>query len=158
MIAADSGLGYLILDAQAMSRSDKVFIGILTIGAWAFCWMGSLRQWKGGCSVGCAEAGPYYQNLRCPGGAPGPFPGSFAPGMYGDPGEKRLREDHPAAHPGRLETPDAGTVEKPAGLKLGMMFQEARLFPWLTCRENIALGLPKGADPGETDTGWTWSS
>ena len=33
MIAADSGLGYLILDAQAMSRSDKVFIGILTIGA-----------------------------------------------------------------------------------------------------------------------------
>lgn len=50
-----------------------------------------------------------------------------------------------------LETPDAGTVEKPAGLKLGMMFQEARLFPWLTCRENIALGLPKGAAPGETD-------
>lgn len=33
MIAADSGLGYLILDAQAMSRSDKVIIGILTIGA-----------------------------------------------------------------------------------------------------------------------------
>ena len=32
MIAADSGLGYLILDAQAMSRSDKVFIGFLTIG------------------------------------------------------------------------------------------------------------------------------
>ena len=33
MIAADSGLGFLILDAQAMSRSDKVIIGILTIGA-----------------------------------------------------------------------------------------------------------------------------
>jgi sulfonate transport system permease protein len=33
MIAADSGLGYLILDAQAMSRSDKVIIGILAIGA-----------------------------------------------------------------------------------------------------------------------------
>ena len=33
MIAADSGLGYMILDAQAMSRSDKVIIGILAIGA-----------------------------------------------------------------------------------------------------------------------------
>lgn len=32
MIAASSGLGYLILDAQQMSRSDKVIAGILTIG------------------------------------------------------------------------------------------------------------------------------
>lgn len=32
MIAASSGLGYLILDAQTMSRSDKVLVGILTIG------------------------------------------------------------------------------------------------------------------------------
>lgn len=32
MIAAASGLGYLILDAQQMSRSDRVIAGILTIG------------------------------------------------------------------------------------------------------------------------------
>jgi len=32
MIAAASGLGYMILDAQEMARTDKVFIGILTIG------------------------------------------------------------------------------------------------------------------------------
>lgn len=32
MIAAASGLGYFILDAQAMSRSDKVIVGILVIG------------------------------------------------------------------------------------------------------------------------------
>lgn len=32
MIAASSGLGYLILDAQQMSRSDKVIVGIITIG------------------------------------------------------------------------------------------------------------------------------
>lgn len=50
-----------------------------------------------------------------------------------------------------LEAPTSGTLERPADLKLGMMFQEARLFPWLTCRENIALGLPKGADPKEVD-------
>ena len=31
-LAARSGLGYLILDAQQMSRSDKVIAGILTIG------------------------------------------------------------------------------------------------------------------------------
>ncbi|MDD6072890.1 MAG: ABC transporter permease [Otoolea sp.] len=32
MIAAGSGLGYLILDSQQMSRSDKVIAGILVIG------------------------------------------------------------------------------------------------------------------------------
>ncbi len=50
-----------------------------------------------------------------------------------------------------LEQPDTGTVSRPAGLKLGMMFQEARLFPWLTCRENVALGLPPGSSPREAD-------
>lgn len=32
MIAAASGLGYMILDAQAMSRTDKVLVGIVMIG------------------------------------------------------------------------------------------------------------------------------
>lgn len=32
MIAAASGLGYFILDAQNMSRSDKVIVGIIVIG------------------------------------------------------------------------------------------------------------------------------
>jgi sulfonate transport system permease protein len=32
MIAAASGLGYLILDSQQMSRSDKIIIGIMVIG------------------------------------------------------------------------------------------------------------------------------
>lgn len=32
MIAAASGLGYLILDAQALSQTDKVIVGILVIG------------------------------------------------------------------------------------------------------------------------------
>lgn len=50
-----------------------------------------------------------------------------------------------------LEEPSSGTLKRPEGLKLGMMFQEARLFPWLTCRQNIALGLPKWADPKEID-------
>ena len=32
MVAASKGLGYLILDSQAMSRTDKVFVGIIIIG------------------------------------------------------------------------------------------------------------------------------
>ena len=32
LIAATSGLGYLVLDGQRMSRSDKVVVGILAIG------------------------------------------------------------------------------------------------------------------------------
>ena len=32
MIAASSGLGYMILDAQTMSRTDKAIVGIIAIG------------------------------------------------------------------------------------------------------------------------------
>lgn len=45
-----------------------------------------------------------------------------------------------------LEQPDEGTLAFPPQLKVGMMFQEGRLFPWLTCRENIALGLQDKKD------------
>jgi sulfonate transport system permease protein len=37
MIAASSGLGYLILDAETMSRSDKVLVGIIVIGLLGIC-------------------------------------------------------------------------------------------------------------------------
>ena len=33
MIAASSGIGHMILFAQQMSRTDKVIVGILVIGA-----------------------------------------------------------------------------------------------------------------------------
>jgi sulfonate transport system ATP-binding protein len=39
-----------------------------------------------------------------------------------------------------LETPDEGTINWPPDHSFGMMFQEARLMPWLTCRQNVALG------------------
>ena len=32
MIAASSGLGYLILDAEELSRADRIFVGIFTVG------------------------------------------------------------------------------------------------------------------------------
>ena len=32
IIAASSGLGYLILDAEELSRADRIFVGIFTIG------------------------------------------------------------------------------------------------------------------------------
>lgn len=45
-----------------------------------------------------------------------------------------------------LEQPDSGSITYDKELKLGMMFQEARLMPWLTCEENIAFALPEGYD------------
>ena len=42
-----------------------------------------------------------------------------------------------------LETADSGTVTYEAGTKLGMVFQEPRLMPWLSVRKNIAFGLSK---------------
>lgn len=37
MIAAESGLGYLILDAQYLARTDQVIAGILMIGLTGYC-------------------------------------------------------------------------------------------------------------------------
>ena len=49
-----------------------------------------------------------------------------------------------------LEKPDGGTVEK-EGLRLSYAFQEPRLVPTLTCRENVMLVLEKGQDPAVAD-------
>src|SRR5580658_2177869 len=56
---------------------------------------------------------------------------------------------------GGLEKDDSGEIllggkpiEKP-GLDRGMVFQESRLFPWMTAEENVAFGCPKHFTPGE---------
>ncbi|MBQ7896346.1 MAG: ATP-binding cassette domain-containing protein [Oscillospiraceae bacterium] len=45
-----------------------------------------------------------------------------------------------------LLKPSSGSIEMPGEISPGLMFQEARLMPWLTCEKNIALGL-KEPDP-----------
>jgi len=50
-----------------------------------------------------------------------------------------------------LESLDKGTISIPKYVKLGMMFQEARLMPWLSCRENITLGLGSDYNRGQLD-------
>jgi len=54
-----------------------------------------------------------------------------------------------------LEEPSRGGIflegkplEGPS-LDRGMVFQEPRLFPWMTALENAAFGLPPGSPPGE---------
>ena len=37
LVAASSGLGYMILDAQTMSRTDKAIVGIIAIGLLGLC-------------------------------------------------------------------------------------------------------------------------
>lgn len=48
MVAASSGLGYMILDAQTMSRTDKAIVGIVAIGLLGLCldyFLGRLMKW-----------------------------------------------------------------------------------------------------------------
>ena len=40
-----------------------------------------------------------------------------------------------------LEEPDSGMIEIPENLKIGMVFQEPRLMPWLNAEKNVCLGL-----------------
>lgn len=40
-----------------------------------------------------------------------------------------------------LEKPTAGMVHIPETLRMGMMFQESRLMPWLNCLKNVTLGI-----------------
>ena len=43
-----------------------------------------------------------------------------------------------------LEPWDAGEIAAPAGVRMGMVFQEARLMPWLNVRANIAFSGRNG--------------
>lgn len=49
-----------------------------------------------------------------------------------------------------LEKPDGGTIEHDVA-RLSYAFQEPRLVPNLTCRENVALVLEKNADTASVD-------
>ena len=40
-----------------------------------------------------------------------------------------------------LEKPTSGSIDIPDSLRIGMVFQEPRLMPWLTCEKNVTLGM-----------------
>jgi ABC-type nitrate/sulfonate/bicarbonate transport system ATPase subunit len=43
---------------------------------------------------------------------------------------------------GGLETPDSGALDFDGGIRRGFMFQDPRLLPWLTVKENLRLAFP----------------
>lgn len=47
----------------------------------------------------------------------------------------------------QLEKPTSGSISFSKPTKLGMVFQEARLMPWLTTEENITFGCTQRLDP-----------
>lgn len=44
-----------------------------------------------------------------------------------------------------LETPQSGTIDRTAD-RIALVFQEHRLLPWLTVRQNVEIVCPKGTD------------
>jgi len=51
-----------------------------------------------------------------------------------------------------LEQPDSGAVEFDGTPKLGFMFQDPRLLPWLTVEQNLALAFPPSKNKAEKTT------
>lgn len=47
-----------------------------------------------------------------------------------------------------LEQPTSGSIVLPSGSRVGMVFQEARLMPWLTVERNVAFGVRGRKDMG----------
>lgn len=41
-----------------------------------------------------------------------------------------------------LETPQSGTITRRDGLRMAVVFQENRLFPWMTAEQNVAAVCP----------------
>ncbi|MBD8485944.1 ABC transporter ATP-binding protein [Frigoribacterium sp. CFBP 8759] len=60
---------------------------------------------------------------------------------------------------GGLDQPDSGTVDidasptRPTDQRCAIAFQEPRLLPWRTLRQNVELGLPKGERGSKPDKG-----
>ena len=48
-----------------------------------------------------------------------------------------------------LEEADSGMVEFSTKAKIGFMFQDPRLLPWLTVEQNLALAFPRPENPDE---------
>ena len=46
-----------------------------------------------------------------------------------------------------LEQPTSGSIVIPSGSRVGMVFQEARLMPWLTVERNVAFGVRGRKNP-----------
>lgn len=46
---------------------------------------------------------------------------------------------------GGLEKEDSGSIQLPANIKIGIVFQEPRLMSWLTTYQNIVFGLKKNS-------------
>jgi sulfonate transport system ATP-binding protein len=51
-----------------------------------------------------------------------------------------------------LEQPDSGTVEFSGAPRIGFMFQDPRLLPWLTVEQNLALAFPPPKNAAERRT------
>ncbi len=45
----------------------------------------------------------------------------------------------------RLLSPQEGSIHLPSSLSLGFVFQEPRLLPWLTLRQNLLLATPRAS-------------
>ncbi|WP_228497534.1 ABC transporter ATP-binding protein [Frigoribacterium sp. VKM Ac-1396] len=62
---------------------------------------------------------------------------------------------------GGLDQPDSGTVDiddsptRPTDQRCAIAFQEPRLLPWRTLRQNVELGLPKARGRSKRDTSST---
>jgi len=55
-----------------------------------------------------------------------------------------------------LESIDGGVLEIPGNKRIGFVFQEPRLLPWLSAYDNIAVVLGKKPSTADRENVWKW--
>ena len=174
MYASRTGIGHLIANWGENFQMPQLFAGVILLAAVAIAFNETVRGWR----LDAARGGPeraararrqaaaievdglshvYAGREGERAGARGHLADASAPGRFVViVGPERLRQDLAADDDGGAAPAEPGTIlcdgrpiPEPDPDRVGVVFQEASLFPWLTALDNIEFPLSLRGTPRE---------